>query len=119
MNPDDQSENRNGCGESDDQHDIGAHQAEQQRAAADGCEEQSVEVSVLDVEHQRVGAADTGDREHDGHRQLERLVVEARGEAALHELLQGSDVDHEEEHGDDERGQKRLGVAPREPDRSQ
>ena len=39
----------------DDRHDVGGHQPEQQHRAADGREQQAIEVPALDVGHQRTG----------------------------------------------------------------
>ena len=75
-----------------------------------GCEQQPVEVAVLDVEHERRGSRHAGDAEQDRRRQLEGREVEAR-DLALGEARQRPDVDEEEEQGDEDRRDHRFEVA--------
>ena len=92
---------------------VGGEAADDDRGAADRRDEQLVEVAVVDLGHEREAGGRGGDGEHQRDRQLEgrvALAVEERRRAreGLGDL---ADVDRQEEERDEERRDRRLGVA--------
>jgi hypothetical protein len=83
--------------------------AEQDGRAPHRREEETVEVLVLHIHHERAGTRHAGDAEQDRRRHLERRVVEAG--CRLREPLQRGDVHHEEEQRDEHWRHDRFDVA--------
>ncbi len=90
--------------------DIGHHQSEQKRRPSNRCQAETVEVTVLDVGDQGRRSGHTGDGKGDGHRNEERLVVQAARVAG--HVLQGTQVDNVEEGGDEHGRDHRCRFSP-------